>query len=477
MDLNIQKNKVAIIGINDQETLNLLSEKNELETFPYIIDSFLIEGEAMKKSLQAGTVIFYDNITEELEQLEVETVLINIAYFSRRDIFDILSSCIYNGKKVIKIDITPFEKSSFPPIINFSPIKIEDLFHENLPNNFNLLKEEYFNKTILITGGAGSIGKGLVLNLSKYKPKLLVIIDHSESDLWELELELKKTDGETKFEFELLDIRDKNRLQNVFDQYGFNIVFHTAAYKQVPLLERNLYEAINVNLLATIELVHLANQFNVEKFNFLSTDKAVNPSSIMGLTKRASEVYIKSFNKEKSTTTKFFISRLGNVIGSKGSVVPFFERQINENINLTVTDTQVERYFISNLNACQLLLEVLNLKDREETFVFDMGYSIKILEIAQLMLLIFNKNLDIKIIGLRKGEKLMESLISDKETLGETANARINRVIGEDRGFEEINKIISELIIVNKSIDNRESLKLVQQLVPEYKKTSINELS
>jgi len=292
MDLNIQKNKVAIIGINDQETLNLLSEKNERETFPYIIDSFLIEGEAMKKSLQAGTVIFYDNITEELEQLEVETVLINIAYFSRRDIFDILSSCIYNGKKVIKIDITPFEKSSFPPIINFSPIKIEDLFHENLPNNFNLLKEEYFNKTILITGGAGSIGKGLVLNLSKYKPKLLVIIDHSESDLWELELELKKTDGETKFEFELLDIRDKNRLQNVFDQYGFNIVFHTAAYKQVPLLERNLYEAINVNLLATIELVHLANQFNVEKFNFLSTDKAVNPSSIMGLTKRASEVYI-----------------------------------------------------------------------------------------------------------------------------------------------------------------------------------------
>jgi len=356
--------------------------------------------------------------------------------------------------------------------LNASQIKqvqIEDLLNRPPIDILNRkISNEVEDKVILVTGGAGSIGSEIIRQLCRYNYKSLIIVDQAESPLYDLQQELKQN---KHFNFTpiVADIRDKNRMNNLFQEYKPNLVFHAAAYKHVPLMEYNSYEAIKINIAGTKAIVDLSLQHLVDKFVFISTDKAVNPTNVMGATKRIAEMYISCMQQEHKT--KFITTRFGNVLGSNGSVIPLFKKQIENGGPLTVTHKDVTRFFMTIPEASQLVLEAGAMGEGGEIFIFDMGESVKIYDLAKNMIklsgLRFPEDIDIKVTGLRPGEKLYEELLANGENTLPTYHKKI--MIGKVRelDYNFVRTKIDELC-VNNMFFNGDTIKLMKEIVPEY---------
>ena len=356
--------------------------------------------------------------------------------------------------------------------LNASQIKqvqIEDLLNRPPIDIINSkISDEVNGKVVLVSGGAGSIGSEIVRQLCKYKYKSLIIVDQAESALYDLQQELKQN-GYVNFTPIVADIRDKNRMNNLFGEYKPNLVFHAAAYKHVPLMEYNSYEAIKINIAGTKAIVDLSIMHKVDKFVFVSTDKAVNPTNVMGATKRIAEMYISCMQQEGKT--KFITTRFGNVLGSNGSVIPLFKKQIEKGGPLTVTHKDITRYFMTIPEASQLVLEAGAMGKGGEIFIFDMGESVKIFDLAKNMIklsgLRYPEDIDIKVTGLRPGEKLYEELLANGENTMPTYHKKImiGKVRELDYGF--VRTKIDELC-VNNMFFNGDTVKLMKEIVPEY---------
>ncbi|WP_028888634.1 polysaccharide biosynthesis protein [Tenacibaculum ovolyticum] len=359
-------------------------------------------------------------------------------------------------------------------------IKIEDLLDRKpiLIDN-PIVKRDVNNKVILVTGAAGSIGSEISRQLSLYQHKHLVLIDQAESPLYDLQQELLQK-GRKNITFIVADVRDTVRMSLIFKDYKPQKVFHAAAYKHVPLMETSPYEAIKINIAGTKNIADLSIKNNVERFVMVSTDKAVNPTNVMGATKRVAEMYISCLSSSNNHNTKFTITRFGNVLGSNGSVIPLFKRQIENGGPLTVTHKEITRYFMTIPEACSLVLEAGTMGNGGEIYIFDMGKSVKIYEIAKRMIylsgLTFPDDIDIKITGLRPGEKLYEELLANGEDTAPTYHEKIMIAKNQQINAHAISHKIKKLCDSNKDHDNEKIVQLLKLIVPEYKsKNSIYE--
>jgi FlaA1/EpsC-like NDP-sugar epimerase len=359
-------------------------------------------------------------------------------------------------------------------------IKIEDLLDRKpiLIDN-PIVKRDVNNKVILVTGAAGSIGSEISRQLSLYQHKHLVLIDQAESPLYDLQQELLQK-GRENITFIVADVRDTVRMSLIFKDYKPQKVFHAAAYKHVPLMETSPYEAVKINIAGTKNIADLSIKNNVERFVMVSTDKAVNPTNVMGATKRVAEMYISCLSNSNNHNTKFTITRFGNVLGSNGSVIPLFKRQIENGGPLTVTHKEITRYFMTIPEACSLVLEAGTMGNGGEIYIFDMGKSVKIYEIAKRMIhlsgLSFPDDIDIKITGLRPGEKLYEELLANGEDTAPTYHEKIMIAKNIQINALIISNKIKDLCNSNKDHDNEKIVQLLKLIVPEYKsKNSIYE--
>ncbi|TDS13450.1 FlaA1/EpsC-like NDP-sugar epimerase [Maribacter caenipelagi] len=348
-------------------------------------------------------------------------------------------------------------------------VQIEDLL-DRAPITIKNSKiaMELMNKTVMVTGGAGSIGSEIVRQICNYGYKSLIVIDSAESALYDLQQELKQN-GFHNFIPIVTDIRDKNRMNALFGEHRPNVVFHAAAYKHVPLMEYNSYEAIKINIGGTKNVADLSIIHGVEKFVFVSTDKAVNPTNVMGATKRIAELYISCMQKENKT--KFITTRFGNVLGSNGSVIPLFRKQIENGGPLTLTHKDITRYFMTIPEASQLVLEAGAMGEGGEIFIFDMGESVKIFDLAKNMIklsgLRYPDDIDIKITGLRPGEKLYEELLANGENTLPTYHQKIKISKVRDVEYAKVRSKIDELCITNMFFSGN-TVKLMKEIVPEY---------
>ena len=350
-------------------------------------------------------------------------------------------------------------------------IKIEDLL-EREPikiDNINVIRE-VLDKTILVTGAAGSIGSEICRQLLQYKPKQIVMLDQAESPLYDLQFELKNNEPYKKYvdsmAFVIANVKDYSRMEEVFEQYRPNLVYHAAAYKHVPFMEENPYEAVYVNVFGSKNVADLAIKYGAEKFVMVSTDKAVNPTNVMGATKRMAEIYIQSRSTER---THFVTTRFGNVLGSNGSVIPLFKKQLAAGGPLTVTHKDIIRYFMTIPEACNLVLEAGAMGQGGDIFVFDMGKPVKIYDLAKKMIQLSGlKGIEIKEIGLRPGEKLYEELLATKENNIPTYHPKILRAEVRKYKLEDIDREYGELQDILYTLDDRQIVAKMKSIVPEF---------
>jgi len=368
-----------------------------------------------------------------------------------------------------------------PPVTNWingelsfkqiKKIKIEDLLERELIDiDKSLVNRDVIGKTILITGAAGSIGSEIVRQLLKFNFKQLILIDNAETPLFFLQQELCKSKSFNNIEIHLVDITDKEKTEELMTLYKPDVVYHAAAYKHVQLMEENVRAAIKNNVEGTVTLADLAVKHKVNKFVMISTDKAVNPTGIMGASKRIAEIYVQALNFHQNIT-KFVTTRFGNVLGSNGSVIPIFKEQIENGGPITITHPDVTRYFMTIHEACQLVITAGAMGEGGEIFIFDMGESVKIYDLAVKMIrlsgLTLGKDISIQFTGLRPGEKLYEELLANAENTKPTPHKKI--MIAEVRKYEynEIVKDITKLINA-KNEEPVEIVKLMKKILPEY---------
>jgi len=357
-------------------------------------------------------------------------------------------------------------------------IKVEDLLERpEIHINTDNVSQVISDKVVMVTGAAGSIGSEIVRQVSKFEPRLVVLAEIAESPLHDLSLDLNKLFPKIHFARVITDVRNRNMLREVFEEYRPQIIFHAAAYKHVPLMEEYPTQAILANVLGTKNVADLAVEYKAERFVMISTDKAVNPTNVMGASKRIAEIYVQSLFRKLSAqdpnVTKFITTRFGNVLGSNGSVVPFFKKQIAAGGPVTVTHPDIIRYFMTIPEASCLVLEASTLGKGGEIFCFDMGAPVKIADLAKNMIRLagFQPGKDIEIVytGLRPGEKLYEELLNQKELTLPTANEKIMVANVRENDYDSMSKLIDELIHSAQKGLTFPSVKLMKQIVPEFK--------
>ena len=350
-------------------------------------------------------------------------------------------------------------------------INIEDLLGRDpiVLDKINV-KREIDNKVIMITGAAGSIGSEMCRQTLHYNPQLLVMVDQAESPMYDLQYELKNTPEFKnlidRMIFIIANVKDERRMTEVFEKFHPDLIYHAAAYKHVPFMEENPYEAVFDNVFGTKNIADLAIRYNTKKFVMISTDKAVNPTNVMGATKRIAEIYTQS----RQSKTKFITTRFGNVLGSNGSVVPLFQKQLAKGGPITITDKRIIRFFMTIPEACSLVMEAGSIGEDKDIFVFDMGEPVKIYDMAKKMIQLSNKHdIEIKEIGLRPGEKLYEELLATKENTLPTENPKILHAKVRKYETKEVDTMIEELRQVLSSCEAFKIVSVMKDIVPEYK--------
>lgn len=358
-------------------------------------------------------------------------------------------------------------------------VKIEDLLgREEIKINMQEIIDNFSGKVVMVTGAAGSIGSELCRQIATFGVKHLVLYDNAETPMHEIRLELEKSFPELHFTPFIGDVRSCERLRMAFEKFHPQVVFHAAAYKHVPLMEENPCEAVLVNVVGSRQVADFCVEYNVEKMIMISTDKAVNPTNVMGASKRLAEIYVQSLGLaiergEVSGTTKFVTTRFGNVLGSNGSVIPYFRKQIATGGPVTVTDPKITRFFMTIPEACRLVMEAATMGKGNEIFVFEMGQAVKIVDLATRMIELAGyrpgEDIEIKFTGLRPGEKLYEEVLSDKENTIPTENKKIR--IAKVRRYEytDILPTYAEFETLSRAVEIMDTVKLMKEVVPEFK--------
>jgi nucleoside-diphosphate-sugar epimerase len=442
--------KILIYGAGERGTILKKSIESSINK-KYLVVGYIDDDKNKISRYLLGTKIYskQEAISKLISQQKVSNIIIATNKISIKDKSDFIEKVLPFKVKVRQIDsFTNWYDTEF----NFSKlatININDLMgRDSVAINNDLIISSLQNKVAFVTGAAGSIGSELVRKLVENNAETIICIDFSESALYDLQQELIKKNTTTVIHYVLADIRDKTYLEFLFKKYLPNVVFHAAAYKHVPMMEEFPWQSINTNVLGTWNVAKLSIDCEVEKFILISTDKAVNPQSIMGTTKRLAEILIRSLSTDY-IHTKFIITRFGNVLDSNGSVVPLFKKQILQGGPITVTHPDMERFFMTIPEACHLVLEAFAMGNGGEIFVFDMGKPIKIKDLAANMIRLagYVPNVDINIIytGVRKGEKLSEEMFSNRETFLPTHHDKIF-ISSEATFYSKVaNRIISKL--------------------------------
>lgn len=437
----------------------------------YHIVGFLDDNAKMKGSRLQGSVIYHTSQLEELIKSEgITQLIIAIQNPKEESIQQIVDVCLNHNVSVNKVPSPKSWVNGEFTTRQIAKIKIEDLLgRKPIVLDEQKISDELRGKIILVSGAAGSIGSGMVMQIAKYEPKLLILLDQAESPLYDLQNQIHYQFPNFSFEIVVGDIRNFERMERLFDHFKPQYVFHAAAYKHVPLMENNPSEAILTNVKGTKNLVDLSNKYGVEKFVMISTDKAVNPTNVMGASKRIAEIYAQAANAK--STTKYVTTRFGNVLGSNGSVIPLFQRQIEQGGPITLTDERITRFFMTIPEACQLVLEAGSMGEGGEIFVFDMGESVKIIDLAKKMIqlsgLEIGKDIEIKVTGLRPGEKLYEELLAKDENTLPTHHPQILKAKIRVEEMETIH-LIDELIGLFEAQENENIVSKMKQIVPEY---------
>lgn len=467
---NQTKENVLIYGAGTMGMITKKTIENDTRNNQVVL-GFVDDNEKLVGNRIDGITVYSSSKIHELHQkLAINKLIISIRNPNPIELKKVIESCFEVNIAVQKVpDPKTWVNGELSPL-QISKIPIEDLLGRTpIALNQKGLHAALHNKTVLITGAAGSIGSGLVFQLMRFNPKKIILLDQGESPLYELENQLRLLETTTILEFVIGDVRSHHRMENVFRTYQPQIVFHAAAYKHVPLMESNPSEAMNTNILGTKYLVDLSLLNKVEKFILISTDKAVNPTNVMGASKRIAEMYAQ--HKNAMGTTKFITTRFGNVLGSNGSVIPLFQKQIENGGPITVTDERITRFFMTIPEACQLVLEAFVIGDGGEIFVFDMGESVKIIDLAKKMIqlsgLELNKDITIKITGLRPGEKLYEELLADEENTKPTHHPKILIANTRENPVDLSDKIEALINLFNQQ-NNEEIVQKMKELVPEF---------
>jgi FlaA1/EpsC-like NDP-sugar epimerase len=382
---------------------------------------------------------------------------------------DILNICKETGCKLTNLPGMYQLALEQITVKSMKDVEIEDLLgREPIKVNMDEIFAHLTGKVILVTGGGGSIGSELCRQVASHNPKQLIVFDIYENNAHAIQLELRDKYPNLNLVVLIGSVRDSKRINQVFETYKPDIVYHAAAHKHVPLMEDSPVEAIRTNVIGTYNVARLANKYYVKKLVLVSTDKAVNPTNVMGCSKRICEIYVQALGK--TCQTQFVTTRFGNVLGSNGSVIPLFKEQIKNGGPVTVTDERIVRYFMLIPEACKLVLEAGTKGNGGEIFVFDMGKPVRIADLAKRMIKLSGaKNVEIKYTGLRPGEKLYEEVLNDKEGTKPTFHSKIR--IAEVRSYEfaQVSKDIDELIDISKHYDNMATVKKMKEIVPEYK--------
>lgn len=474
---NLQK---AIVFGADENAISIAGALELEHPKRFDIRGFITNDNTRRNIRILGKPVIYNGlkISEEAKALGATALILSENTLTAEEKFAVVEDCLENDIKVFNAPIVSNYEDEQSVSHKVKSLQIEDLLdREPILLNKENKKQQLTGKTILVTGGAGSIGSEIVRQVAEYNPRLLIILDQAETPLHNMQLELEAKFPDLHYRCIICDVGNRHRLELLFQKSPVDVIYHAAAYKHVPLMEANPHEAVFVNIQGTKNLADLAVEYNVGHFVMVSTDKAVNPTNVMGASKRAAEMYVQSLYHsacaEKSDRTKFITTRFGNVLGSNGSVVPLFRKQIEKGGPVTITHPDIIRYFMTIPEACQLVLEAGAMGKGGEIFIFDMGEPVKIMDLAIKMIklagFIPNKQIAIKITGLRPGEKLYEELLSEKSKTLATHHKKIMIAIDHPENYEEINAAIEKIIKTANKLKSHKVVAKLKLLVPEFK--------
>ncbi|MGI5912506.1 MAG: polysaccharide biosynthesis protein [Syntrophomonadaceae bacterium] len=468
-DISSVAKPTLIIGAGDAGALVARELKNNqglnLQAVGFIDDSIYKQNLSLYGIPVLGN---RNNIPQVVENYGIEELIIAMPSASGRVIRELIAIC---QSTPAKLRIFQGAGDLLRRGSKIRNIELEDLLRrEPVQLNLQEIAAYLTGKTVLVSGAGGSIGSELCRQICSFKPSCLVILDYSENNLFDIDNELREAFPDIHIETELADIKDRTRLQLVFTRIQPQVVFHAAAYKHVPMMEKHPAEAIKNNILGTRNIADIADKFGTETFILISTDKAVNPTSVMGATKRIAEMLIQDLNQNSKTS--FAAVRFGNVLGSRGSVIPTFERQIKKGGPVTVTHPDMTRYFMTIPEAAQLVIEAGAMAKGGEIFVLDMGEPVKIVDLAKDLIRLHgyqpDKDIKIEFTGIRPGEKLYEELFSAREQMAATKHERIYISSKEqDLHFNSVENI-DTLFTRNIFINSSETVELISRILPEY---------
>lgn len=438
---------------------------------------FMSNGNEVRHKVLMGLHVYsYDDVERLIHQKKMECLLVSQSsvgvFRNDKTLQDLL---IANGVHIF-MPRTNEEWNPAAPDATLKEVSIEDLLpRDEISIDLKSVADTLHGKCILVTGSAGSIGSEIVKQLCQFNPRELVLIDSAETPQHDIRLMMAKRYPHIKAETIVTSITGQLRMENIFRRFRPDYVFHAAAYKHVPMMENNPTESVENNIYGTKVLADMAVKYGVKKFVMISTDKAVNPTNVMGCSKRICEMYVQSLNNAVRSgkvegCTQFVTTRFGNVLGSNGSVIPLFKQQIKAGGPVTVTDANIIRYFMLIPEACELVLEAGVKGNGGEIFVFDMGKPVKIADLAQRMINLSGaKNVEIKYTGLRAGEKLYEEVLNDKESTKPSFHEKIRIANVREYDYSEVERDIEELIEVSKQYDDMLTVKKMKEIVPEFK--------
>ena len=414
--------KVVVFGAGSCGNITKRTIDHDQDTF-LKVQAFFDDDLSLHRKTLGGVPIYHTEsyFEEVVKKYDIKKAIIAIQKISIKRKEELVDLCLKH--EITPLIVPPVENwlNSKLKVSSFRKINIEELLHrEPIALDYRNIASQVQNKIILVTGAAGSIGSEIVRQLLNFKPDKIILLDQAETPLVNLQLEMQEKYDRLVTIPIVADIRDQKKMRNIFSKYKPDIVYHAAAYKHVPMMEINPEEAVKVNVFGVQVVANLAVRYGVSRFVMVSTDKAVNPTNIMGTTKRMAEMYCQSLNDySRNLKTRFITTRFGNVLGSNGSVVPRFKKQIEEGGPITVTDPNITRYFMTIPEACQLVLEAGAMGSGGEIFLFDMGKPVKIVDLARKMIKLYgleeNKHISIEFTGLRPGEKLYEELLNKAE--------------------------------------------------------------
>ena len=468
------KVRVLIYGADDKAVLVKRALESSV-TSKFIVIGFIDTDRSRLNSLVEQKKVYHIKDLGLLKETKhVDQLLLLNDKLGERDKQVVIERCLRIGIQVVTAPTPDKWLSGTIGESQIKNLKIEDLLQRKPIEIDNAkVKADLFDRVVLVTGAAGSIGSEIVRQVMTYHPRLLILCDQAESPLHDMQLEVEENFPDINCEIVIADVRNAQRMEKLFKQLRPQVVYHAAAYKHVPLMENNPYEAVSTNIKGTRIVADLSVQYGVEKFVMISTDKAVNPTNVMGTSKRIAEIYTQSLNNAHfNKNTRFITTRFGNVLGSNGSVIPRFRAQIEKGGPITVTHPEITRYFMTIPEAVQLVLEAGTMGQGGEIFVFDMGKPVKIVNLARKMIKLagYEPGTDIDIVytGLRPGEKLYEELLNSEELTLPTHHEKISIARGINHNYVDATLEIDKLLELSKGSDNMELVKQMKAIVPEY---------